>query len=109
MNPNNPINHTPLNLGNSQVASPKKSNTLLTVLITALIVTTVGLVVYILLNMVSPKQNQQATQPSNFVQATVAPTATVTPTPGIDQAVSAVNLGTDEADFNTIQKDINRL
>lgn len=100
-----PINHTPLNLENNELVQPK-SKALFTVLVTMLIVVTVGLGVYLLFNMMN-KQNQQAVQPSNFVETTIAPTAS--PTPQIDEAVDAVDLGTDEADFNAVQQDINQL
>ena len=100
-----PNNHTPLNLENNELAQPK-SKAPFTVLITMLIVVTVGLAVYLLFNMIN-KQNQQAVQPGNFVETTIAPSAS--PTPQIDAAVEAIDLGTDEADFNAIQQDINQL
>lgn len=53
-------------------------------------------------------RNQQSTNSlQNFVTPTASPV--VSPTPGIDQEISNVDLGTDAADFNSVQKDINRL
>lgn len=99
-----PNNHTPLNLENNELTQPK-SKAPFTVLITVLIVVTVGLAVYLLFNMMN-KQNQ-AIQPGNFVETTIAPSAS--PTPQIDEEVNAIDLGTDEADFSAIQQDINQL
>lgn len=103
MDPNNQNQTSPPTLENKEVTP--KSNMTLTVLITGLIVVSVVLVGYLFYNM--QRRNQQTTPDQNYIQATIAPT--VSPTPEIDEEVDAVDLGTDEADFDTIQEEINQL
>ena len=91
-------------VANSQVPpTPKKSNMALTILVTILVVLTGGAAVYLFIN--TTRQNKKDSQPANYIQATVAPTAS--PTPELNEEVDAVDLGTDEADFDTIQEEEN--
>ncbi len=52
--------------------------------------------------------NQQSTKSlENFVTPTAAPT--ISPTPGIEQEINNIDLGTDSAEFESIQQDIDQL
>ena len=102
--PQTPTQQQPSVTNNQVPPEPKKINMALTILITVLVVLTGGAAVYLFIN--TTRQNQKESQPA-FIQATVAPTAS--PTPEIEEEVDAVDLGTDEADFDTIQEDINQL
>ncbi len=93
-------NYTELNLSNE-----KKGGWLIPTMVTLLVVLIVVLAGALYLRYTNTQQASNSLQ--NFITPTIG--ITPTPTPGLDKQINNIDLGTDSADLNAIQKDINQL